>query len=144
MGAAAARAAAAAALATAAKGWAAAAKGSAAWGSGGGIRDRGPDVPVEAGSLGRRDVRQVHVHAEAGRGDRVLRRPTFRRPVLARADEAARDDWCTREAAPGDVHVAVDAARAVLHPAAGRSRARAERGAHNRLGGDPADVPVEA
>eukprot|EP00964_Phaeocystis_antarctica_P152084 scaffold119851_cov48-Phaeocystis_antarctica.AAC.1 len=50
-----------------------------------------------------------------------LRRPTFRRPAVG---EAARDGRCTREAAPGDVHVTADAVSAVLHPAAGRSRAR--------------------
>eukprot|EP00964_Phaeocystis_antarctica_P124414 scaffold88060_cov56-Phaeocystis_antarctica.AAC.2 len=100
------------------------------------------DLPVPVDRLGRRDARLVHVHAEAGRSDRVQRRATCRRPEVARAGEAARDDRWTREAAPGDVHVTVDAVIAELLPAAGRSRARAESGAHNRLGGDPADVPV--
>jgi len=79
------------------------------------------DVPVPAGRLARRDARQVHVRAEAGRADRVQRRPSLRRPEVGRAGEAARDDRRTREAAPGQVDVAVDAVSAVLHPAAGRS-----------------------
>ena len=86
------------------------------------------DIPVPVGRLGRRDALQVHVHAEAGRGDVVLIRPTCRLPVPGRAGEAARDDRCTREAALGDVHVTVDAVsgrrRRRLLPTADRSRAR--------------------
>mmetsp|Transcript_7990 Transcript_7990/g.19872 ORF Transcript_7990/g.19872 Transcript_7990/m.19872 type:complete len:208 (+) Transcript_7990:114-737(+) len=101
------------------------------------------DVPAPGGRVTRRDGRWVvHVHAEAGRGDRVQRRPTCRPPVARLTSQAARDDRCLREAAPGEVHVNVDAICAVLHPAAGRTRARAELGAHNRLGGDPVDVPA--
>ena len=92
------------------------------------------DLPVVAGRTGRRDARQVHVHAEAGRGDRVQIPFTCRLPVVARAGEAGRDDRCTREAAPGGVHVTVDCVNlaVVLQPAAVRSRARQNDSARNQ------------